>query len=32
MSMKSALFDHDRTCPQVAIARAIGGRGLRVLL
>lgn len=33
MSMKSALFFREiSTCPQAAIARAFGGRGLRVLL
>jgi hypothetical protein len=33
MSMKSAPFSHHiSTCLQVAIARAFGGRGLRVLL
>ncbi|MGZ2380448.1 hypothetical protein ACVIDN_001811 [Rhizobium brockwellii] len=33
MSMKSAPFSrHIGTCLQVAIARAFGGRGLRVLL
>ncbi|MGZ2501219.1 hypothetical protein ACVINI_001701 [Rhizobium beringeri] len=33
MSMKRALFSrHISTCLQVAMARAFGGRGLRVLL
>ncbi|ARQ10410.1 hypothetical protein NXC12_CH02393 [Rhizobium etli] len=33
MSMKRAPFFHDiSTCLQVAMARALGGRGLRVLL
>ncbi|MGZ2424512.1 hypothetical protein ACVIRM_003474 [Rhizobium laguerreae] len=33
MSMKRVTFSrHISTCPQVAIVRALGGRGLRVLL